>query len=455
MSYHIRRETRSYQVYGVNVGSTRLQIADFIANDYAAVAGLPVITFETQYNGQGQQKRLIDRSRILYRSDDLSQLLPTGTIQSLCIPGESYKLTFTPGLLTNVFQRTVGSGPAQNLIPNPTSSLGGQGGYVQLDSDGNWWAPSGRSYFTLTNVTPAQELVQARAHFFNPVRQNDPFGNSTVVSYDVYDLLPVSSTDALGNVTQAQNDYRMIQPDLITDPNGNRTQVAFDELGLVVGTAVMGKTTENLGDTLVGFSATLTQAQIDSYFANPTGPIAATLLANATTRVVYDISRYYNSRTTGKLPSFASTIAREVHYTDPTNVGKLQINFSYSDGFGRVVQQKAQAEPGLVNGQMVTTRWVGTGWTIFNNKGNPVRQFEPFFDNTYDYKYDEQVGVAKILCYDPVDRVVASIFPNHSWNEICVQSMATHDLGYRRYSVRAGSQHGCRCRADYRTSAAC
>jgi len=409
-------ETRTYQVYGVDVGSTRLQIADYIANDYAAVAGLPVITFETQYNGQGQQKRLIDRSRILYRSDDLSQLLPTGTVQSLYIPGESYKLTFTPGLLTNIFQRTFG-GATQNLIPNPTTSLGTQGGYVQLDSDGNWWTPSGRSYFTTANVTPAQELTQARAHFFNPVRQNDPFGNSTVVSYDVYDLLPISTTDALGNVIQAQNDYRVIQPDLITDPNGNRTQVAFDELGLLVGSAVMGKTTENLGDTLVGFSATLTQDQIDSYFANPTGPIAATLLANATTRIVYDISRYYNSRTTGKLPVFSSTISREVHYTDPTNVGKLQINFSYSDGFGRVVQQKAWADPGLVNGQMVNTRWIGTGWTVFNNKGNPVRQFEPFFDNTNDYKYDEQVGVAKILCYDPVDRVVASIFPNHSWNK--------------------------------------
>src|SRR6202022_3614971 len=176
-------------------------------------------------------------------------------------------------------------------------------------------------------------------------------------------LRPVSTTDALANVTQAQNDYRMLQPYLMTDPNGNRAQVAFDELGLVVGTAVMGKTAENLGDTLIGFTASLTQGQIDSYFANPTGPVAATLLANATTRVVYDISRYYNSRTSGKMPSFASTIAREVHYTDPTNVGKLQIDFSYSDGFGRVVQRKAQAEPGLVNGQTVNTRWVGTGWT--------------------------------------------------------------------------------------------
>ena len=30
----------------------------------------------------------------------------------------------------------------------------------------------------------------------------------------------------------------------MTDPNGNRAEVAFDTLGLVAGTAVMGKATE-------------------------------------------------------------------------------------------------------------------------------------------------------------------------------------------------------------------
>ena len=33
----------------------------------------------------------------------------------------------------------------------------------------------------------------------------------------------------------------------MTDPNGNRSEVAFDALGMVVGTAVMGKPSENAG----------------------------------------------------------------------------------------------------------------------------------------------------------------------------------------------------------------
>ena len=62
------------------------------------------------------------------------------------------------------------------------------------------------------------------------------------------------------------------------------------------------------------------------------------------------------------------------------------VSVSYSDGFGREIQKKVQAEPGpLVNkGPTVDPRWVGSGWTIFNNKGKPVRQYEPFFDDTHD-----------------------------------------------------------------------
>jgi len=36
----------------------------------------------------------------LYRKDDLTGLLPLGQLASLGLPGESYKLAFTPGLLS-------------------------------------------------------------------------------------------------------------------------------------------------------------------------------------------------------------------------------------------------------------------------------------------------------------------------------------------------------------------
>jgi hypothetical protein len=53
-----------------------------------------------------------------------------------------------------------------------------------------------------------------------------------------------------------------LQPFRVTDPNGNRAEVAFDTLGLVAGTAVMGKTTETKGDSLKEFVTDLTPEQL-------------------------------------------------------------------------------------------------------------------------------------------------------------------------------------------------
>ena len=101
-------------------------------------------------------------------------------------------------------------------------------------------------------------------------------------------------------------------------------------------------------------------------------------------------------------------------------VSKLQVSFSFSDGFSREIQRKSQAEPGPLvdNGPTVTPRWVGSGWVIYNNKGKPVRQYEPFFDSTYDFAFGAAVGVSSTLFYDPLLRVVATLNPNQAWEKV-------------------------------------
>src|SRR5262249_31294265 len=162
---------------------------------------------------------------------------------------------------------------------------------------------------------------------------------------------------------------------------GNQAAASFDTLGLVAATAVMGNPGQNLGVLLTGFTADLSQTQIDSFYdADDPHTVAAPLLGNATTRVVYDVNRFYSSRPanpadpTKWTPVFASTISRETHYHDLASgqQSRLQINFGYSDGFGREIQKKIQAEPDPAS--LSTPRWVGSGWTIFNNKAKPVRQ---------------------------------------------------------------------------------
>src|SRR4029077_18329434 len=80
-----------------------------------------------------------------------------------------------------------------------------------------------------------------------------------------------------------------------TDPNGNRSQDAFDALGSVVGSAVMGKTTETVGDSLVGFIPDLDEAVLLPHLANPFADPAG-ILGAASSRVVYDFFAYSRTR---------------------------------------------------------------------------------------------------------------------------------------------------------------
>jgi RHS repeat-associated protein len=350
-------------------------------------------------------RRILQQSLTLYRSDDLTQLLGLGVLESLALAGDTYRLALTPGLLSNIFGA---------LVTNATLN---EGGYVELPGWLGWWAPSGRLYYSPGDGdTAAQELAAARQNFFVPRRAIDPFTAITRVSFDGYDLLPVTTTDAVGNVSTATNDYRVLQPVQVTDANGNRTQVAFDILGLVAGTAVMGKLTENLGDSLAGFVPDLDDAIIAAHLSNPLAS-PGDILGNATTRTIYDLEAFHR---TNSLPPVAYLLARETNVSDlASSETRYQHKFSYSDGFAREIQTKSQAAPGpvIAGGQNVTPRWIGSGWTILNNKGKPVRKYEPFFSATNAFEFAVANGVSSVLFYDPPGRLVATLNPDNTWSK--------------------------------------
>jgi len=400
--------------------------------------------------------RLLEHIRTRYRKNNLTALSPLGSVESLALPGESYKLALTPGLIASVFKRKRVGQPDEALLPNPPDSLlegkgADQGGYVEID--GKWWIPSGRSFYSRDPAdTALVELAEARAHFFFPRRVEDPFANNAFVDYDVYDLLAVGTEDALLNKVSSANDYRVLQPNLVTDPNRNRTAASFDALGMLVATAMMGKPPPALveGDSLAGFNPDLNEAVILNHLADPrVNPQA--VIQRATTRLVYDLFAFYRTKDQpDPQPAVVCTMARETHDSDPVLAGglKIQHSFSYSDGFGREIQKKIQAEPGRAptrdangkivigaDGQPVLTlngvspRWVCSGWTVFNNKGKPVRQYEPFFTDTHRFEFDVRIGVSPVLFYDPVERLVATLHPNHSWGKVVFDpwQQATYD----------------------------
>jgi RHS repeat-associated protein len=364
-------------------------------------------------------RRIIEESRSYYRADRLDRILPFGVMEALALPGQTYKLAFTKDLLRDVYRKEEQLEP---LVHDMSCVLGHEAKYVELTGEGSWWTSSGRIFYSHRECAPGEELEEARRHFFLPQRFVDPFNNATVVAFDHHDLMPVEVRDAAGNTAMSEIDYRVLSPVRMTDANRNRSEVSFDALGMVVGTAVMGKRIQHAGDSLDGFDPDLNEAAILEHMAHPLRHPHAILIL-ATTRLVYDLFAYVRTRENLQPePAAVYTLARETHTADlhHDECTRFQHSFSYSDGFGREIQKKIQAEPGplVESGPDVNPRWIGSGWTIYNNKGKPVRQYEPFFTASHAFEFAQIVGVSSILFYDPVQRVVATLHANHTYEKV-------------------------------------
>ncbi len=379
------------------------------------------IGYEEKHTTGQLQKRKLKHQITLYWKDDLSSAVLGGDIGFHGLPYETYQLVLTPGLRQTIYGNT-----------RLTNAMGAAGGYREQSDNqwgsagqGDWWIPSGVQTFV-----PEQ--------FFLPTETTDPFGNTTRIQYDPYHLFPSRTEDPLNNIQESLTDYRVLQPYLVRDINGNYSEVAFNALGLVVGSAVMGKAgrspdqsllgidystiaqmrTNTEADSLEGFDPELTVNQVKDFMTNPDGDNQSayaathirTALKKATSRVIYDFHRYHLD----KNPVGICTISREIHHKDENNPTSLQLSYAYSDGFGREIQQKVQAEPDSAG----TRRWVTSGWTIFNNKGKPVQQYEPFFSLTQHYEPYHKAGVTATVFYDPLERVICTLHPDDTYEKV-------------------------------------
>ena len=370
-------ESKNYELTGFTPG---LQT---ITGLLAAFDNADEISFESAPT-TGIEKRLLSHSRILYYDETLTSTpLSLGSVASHALPFETYQLALTAGQISGTLNEA--------SITRVDSSVLSEGEYVDLLSDGNQWVPSGKMTFDA-------------AHFFLPTTQIDPFGNETLFGYDANHLLLVSTTDALGNEVSAQYDYRLLQPDLVTDPNGNRQAFAFDVRGMVTKLAVMGKVGDSDGDDLT----------------------------DPTTEFSYDLFAWTNNQK----PNWAYTKTRETHADEET---RWMESYAYSDGLGNVVMTKNKVADGLAYGRdgngallremddslsdpvQTSPRWVGTGRTILNNKGNPVKQYEPYFSSTSDYETEAELveyGVTPVIYYDPLGRAIRTEMPDDTLTRV-------------------------------------
>lgn len=361
-------------------------------------------------------KKLLSAQVNYFRGDDDDQadnLSPTrlafGEVQSLLLPYGTYQLIFIVDILQNAYgdltdnwqQKIIDEGYLNET--HPTS--------LRESKDiAGWWVTGGFTQYDPDN-------------FYSTTKIKDIWGNMTEVEFDTIGLLPIRIKDPLKNEIKAVYDYRILQPLEITDPNGNKQQVAYDGFGRVIRTAIVGKNGE--GDLLNRNNARNVFAENDT----------------ETSVVEYHHREFYDN---GK-PNFVHTYTRETHYKD-LDIGKESRWMEarvYSDGFGQELQTKAKVAPGIAfyveNGirkskdtrletdpnpeieKEKKKRWLGTGRTIYDNKGQAVKQYEPYFSTTKDYENEEELvmwGVSPFIHYDAVGRVYRTDMPDGTYTKV-------------------------------------
>jgi len=363
-------ESRSYEVTGIRPNSSIFKLSEIKME----IAKTIDISYGTIADTDLPQKRLISHNRTLFLDNNLNPMA-LGQWDSLGLIYESYKLAFTPDVLGSYYgDRILNS----DFI---------EAGYVHFEGDSNWWVPSGRPIYP---SAPS-------SHFFIPIGTKDPMGMERLADFDQYDLLveSVNIKQAAWNKVIAVNDYRILAPVMTTDPNHNRIVIEVDALCMVTKSAVMGKVGAGEGDSI----------------------------ADPTVRMEYDLFNWINHHK----PNFVHLLEREQH--GGTNL-RWQESYVYSNGRGGVEMSKVRVHPGKAikvdfNGTIsevdADPRWIGNGRVVLNNKGNPIKQYEPYFSVTHECDNEKQlreIGITPILFYDPIGRNIRTDFPNGSFSKV-------------------------------------
>ena len=108
-------------------------------------AGAAEIPYETTPTSGAQRRLLAGAIAPTTARDDLASSAPGGEVEALAIVDASYTLRYTPGLLDERLRQ---------LRLELDALLSGAGAFVDLDGDGNRWAPSLRLFYSRDPAAP-------------------------------------------------------------------------------------------------------------------------------------------------------------------------------------------------------------------------------------------------------------------------------------------------------------
>ncbi|VWB16539.1 FG-GAP/YD repeat-containing protein [Burkholderia lata] len=347
------------------------------------------------------------------------------------------------------------------LAPDQLETLlTGSGKYLQ--SDGLWWNPGllqtflGADDYYLPGGT-VDPFGGVTAVVYDScdllvVRSQDPLGNvNEVTGIDYQTVGPWQMTDPNGTVTQALRDAlgwvwaTSVQGREATGPVGfapltlDHAAPAFDMAAAMATPQIYLQGTASFSayelfswcgrigpSDLAGLgvdSAVLWQALIDGCYIARSGAVLHRFrtLDHGSRMTLPGIPAQAASAAQARIatlvtptPVHSVALAAETYST----AARIQYVAEYSDGLGRAIQNIAFVDPGdchRVNPDGSVTivesdnRWLVSGRTVYDNKGNPIKRYDPFFADGWAYVDNaalNRFGVSPLIHYDPLGREI-------------------------------------------------
>ncbi|MDX1520766.1 MAG: toxin TcdB middle/C-terminal domain-containing protein, partial [Anaerolineae bacterium] len=385
-----------------------------------------------------RQARLFTWQQSYFWNTAQDEALDLGQITERALPHHERQAVFTDEWLQAVY----GDKLDRTLLSR-------ESGYVS-DENGVWWNRGLVQHYYNSDQPERFYLPWKTENDFaaqaTPPPADGLLAKSTVAYDEPYYLTPVETeaylTDTETNVATAIIDYHTLAPRQLTDPNRVVQQVLFDPLGMVIATSIFKEATNDgprTGDGDLGQYALPPAATFDHILANK-----ADYLQQATTFFYYNLSAWQEGCAAGRCqPARHISLVRQTHVSelDPGTETVIQAAVGYSDGFGRLIEEKMAVEPGEAilrddrgqlqrdgNGRSVqgetNQRWLVSGRTVYNNKGKPTQQYLPYYSNTAVYETQQEivdealVPPPTVIHYDPLLREIKIDSPKGFFSKV-------------------------------------
>ncbi len=424
---------------------------EIIKSVFDVTSGSP-ISFDEEFTLEREAK-LLQWSKNYYWNDAQTEVLPWRSVGRKILIHHSETACFHNRFLESV------------LEDRYTERLAIEGHYVFHDE--LWWQSS-----AILEYLPENK-------FYLPSGETQIDGGRVIYTYDPYYVTLTGSTAVLvdqtgviiaRNTTSAIIDYHVIAPFEIEDANRNISEVYYDPFGVIIRSSLHG---ELLSDT--GVLEPFGHNHLENYI-EPDEISFDVIVQNPEQYLQECASFFYyelDSWQRFRLPLRSLNLVREEWVFDGNGnyqpEGNFQLSVNYVDGFSRTVQTKTLVEAGedtiryndddeIVVGsdgepELYTStepRWRVSGHTIYNNKQQPVQQYEPYFSPIIDFENDEVLetfGVSGLLEYDALGRQKRIILADGTQNYVEITPWQTRQ--YDANDAIVGSLYALRVEATY------